>query len=56
MLTLIRRFKESNRQTKYFILTWAIYIIALIWSTLHAYARLEYSRSDAAKTIVIQDK
>ena len=53
MWRTIRSFKNSNRQTKFFILMWAIYMIALAWTTIQAYARLAYSRSDLKPPIVI---
>lgn len=54
MLALIKKFKNAHRQTQFFIIMWAIYMIALVWTTLQAYARLEYSRSGEEKPIVIQ--
>ena len=54
MWSAIKRFKDANRQTKYFIFTVALYMIALIWTTAQAYARLEYSRSDVSKPILIR--
>jgi hypothetical protein len=54
MRQAIKLFKESHRHTKFFIITWAIYMIALFWTTLQAYARLEYSRSGNSKPIIIQ--
>lgn len=54
MWQAIKMFKASNKQTKYFIFTLALYMIALIWTTLQAYARLEYSRSDLSRPILIQ--
>ena len=57
MKRIFRKFKNSNWQTKIFILNLAIYMIAIIWTTLQAYARLEYSRSDdMSDPIVIQAK
>lgn len=53
MWQAIKRFKNSSRQTKIFILMGALYMIAMIWTTVQAYARLNYSRSDAP-SIVIQ--
>jgi hypothetical protein len=53
MWQTIKMFKKSHRHTKFFILTWAIYMIAIIWTTVQAYARLEYSRT-GARPIVIQ--
>lgn len=54
MKQAIKMFKESSRQTKFFIFTVALYMLALIWTTIQAYARLEYSRSDISKPIMIQ--
>lgn len=55
MWRALKKFKESHRQTKFFIITLAIYMLAMIWTTIQAYARLEYSRSgDQAKPIIIQ--
>ncbi len=51
---MIQSFKNSGRQTKYFILMCAIYSIAMIWSTVQSYVRLVYSRSDIKKPIVIE--
>lgn len=53
MWRAIRSFKNSNRQTKFFILMWAIYMAALAWTTIQAYARLTYSRSDLSAPTVI---
>jgi hypothetical protein len=47
-------FIKSNWQLKLFYFNVALYIGALIWTTLQAYARLEYSRSDYKKPIIIQ--
>lgn len=49
----IRALIHSNRQTKYLILMVAIYTIALAWTTVQAYARLAYSRSDLQEPIII---
>lgn len=54
MWQLVKKFNHSHRQTKFFILTWALYMLAIIWTTMQAYARLEYSRSDRAEPIVIE--
>lgn len=54
MLRLLKLFKDSHRQTKFFILTLTIYLLAIIWTTVVAYARLEYSRSDMSEPIMIQ--
>gem|GEM_PF-3138537 len=52
----LRKFKNSNRQTKFFILMGVIYLSAMLWTTIQAYSRLSYNRSDAEKPIVIQNK
>lgn len=54
MWQAIKSFNSAHRQTKFFIITVAIYMIALIWTTIQAYARLEYSRTGISKPIVIQ--
>lgn len=55
MWQYVKSFKNSGRQTKYFILFTIIYMVAMIWTTAQAYARLYYSRSDMQKPIVIQE-
>ncbi len=50
----LRSFKNSGLQTKLFIFTLLIYMLALIWTTFQAYARLQYSRSDLVGPIFIQ--
>jgi hypothetical protein len=45
MFKWIKQYRSSSAQTKYFILTWIVYAIAIIWTTVQAYARLEYSRT-----------
>ncbi len=56
MRLTFQKFINSNRQTKWFILTIAIYMIAILWTTVQAYARLEYSRSYISKPIIIRDQ
>ena len=53
MRQAIEAFLKSNRQTKFFIFMGALYMIALAWTTIQAYARLAYSRSDLVPPIVI---
>ncbi|CDZ80664.1 hypothetical protein BN1013_01182 [Candidatus Rubidus massiliensis] len=38
-------FKESSKQTKYFILTWIFYGLIIIISTVFSYARIDYVRN-----------
>lgn len=56
MWRALKMFKESHPQTKLFIFTWAIYMLAIIWTTVQAYTRVEYSRSDTSRPIVIYPK
>ena len=54
MWRAIKMFKKSHPQTKFFIFNWVIYMIAIIWTTIQAYARLEYSRTGSSNPIIIQ--
>lgn len=54
MRQILRAFKNSHPQTKLFVLTLILYIVALVWTTLQAYARLEYSRTGYTAPIVIK--
>lgn len=54
MWRTLQIFKNSHRQTKFFIFMWVIYMIAIAWTTIQAYARLAYSRSDLVPPIVIK--
>lgn len=45
MLCWVRQFKDASPQTKYFVLTWFIYGITLIITTIYCYGRLDYVRS-----------
>lgn len=50
----VLQFKQKNWQMILFYVNVAIYFGALVWTTVQAYARLEYSRSDYKKPIIIQ--
>lgn len=54
MWRTLKKFGKAHPQTKFFIFTFAIYMLAIIWTTIQAYARLEYSRTGLSKPIVIQ--
>lgn len=54
MWRTLKMFQKAHRQTKFFILMLAIYMIALMWTTVQAYARLAYSRSDIASPTIIR--
>lgn len=49
----LKTFKDAHPQTKFFIFTVVLYMAAILWTTLQAYARLEYSRTGTSKPIVI---
>lgn len=51
---MINKSNLLKRQTIYFAIMVFIYMAALIWTTVQSYARLEYSRSDRQKPILIQ--
>lgn len=53
MKAAVVKFINANWQTKLFVINLAIYAVALIWTTVQSYARLEYSRSDFKKPIII---
>lgn len=52
----LKLLKDAHPQTKFFIFTVVLYMAALFWTTLQAYARLEYSRTGISKPIVINTK
>ena len=52
-------FRESTKQTKYFVLTWLFYGLIIILSCIYSYARLDYVRSSpysAAKQSIKSEK
>ena len=48
MIQWLRSFTDASPQTKYFILTWFAFGLAIVLSTLFVYGRLDYVRSDKA--------
>jgi hypothetical protein len=46
----IQKFKNSSRQTKWFILNWSIYGTLLIATASYCYMRLDYVRSYKASS------
>lgn len=44
-------YNESTPQTKYFILNWIIYGLAIIITTVYCYARLDFVRSYQSPTV-----
>lgn len=45
-MRILKQFREASWQTKLFILTFLLYMGAMAWTTIQAYARLEYSRTE----------
>lgn len=45
MFKWIRRFIDSSAQTKFFVLTWAVFGITIVYTTVYCFARLDYVRS-----------
>lgn len=45
MFQWYRQFKNANSETKWFILNWAVYGLAIIITTVYCYARLDFVRS-----------
>lgn len=46
MIKWLKQYYEASPQTKFFILNWVIYGVAIIITTIYCYARLEFVRSD----------
>ncbi|MDP1881138.1 MAG: hypothetical protein Q8K60_09395 [Parachlamydiaceae bacterium] len=53
MLYIWKRFKRTHPQTKFFYLMIMIYMGAIFWTTIQAYARLEYSRSGGFRNPIV---
>jgi len=45
MVNWLQKFKASSKQTKYFALTWLVYGLAIVASTIYCYARIDFVRS-----------
>lgn len=45
MYKWIKFYNEADKQTKYFILNWIIYGMAIIITTAYCYGRLDFVRS-----------
>lgn len=45
MFKWFREYNDSSSQTKYFVLNWLVYGLALIITTVYCYARLDSVRS-----------
>lgn len=45
MFKWAKRYQVASRQTKYFILNWIIYSLAIIITTVYVYGRLDFVRS-----------
>ena len=53
-MNLFKKFLNARKQTKFFILMTAIYLLALVWTTIQSYARIYYGRTEIGAPIVIQ--
>lgn len=49
MLKLLKNLANAHYQTKILVLMTAIYMVAIFWTTIQSYARLEYSRTGQVK-------
>ena len=56
MLKWLRSWDQAGRQTKYLILMYAIYLAAIAWTTVQAYARLSYSRTGTERPLMSETK
>lgn len=45
MFTWLKQYNEASTQTKYFVLNWLVYGLALLITTVYCYARLDFVRS-----------
>lgn len=45
-------FKRAHWQTKCFVIVFAIYLLALGWTTIQCYARITYDRDFTPPTII----
>lgn len=45
MFRWFKEYNEASSQTKYFVLNWLVYGLALLITTVYCYARLDYVRS-----------
>ncbi|GAB4225799.1 MAG: hypothetical protein Tsb0021_01110 [Chlamydiales bacterium] len=50
MIQFIRMLRDADSKTRWFYFQWIIYMIAIILTTVYAYARLEFDRSGKPKT------
>lgn len=56
MLKWLKSWDQAGRQTKYLILMYAIYLLAIVWTTVQAYARLSYSRTGTERPLMSEPK
>lgn len=55
MLKWYREFAAASYETKMFAFTWAVYVLAIIVTTIYCYARLDFVRSYAQPTSQTSD-
>lgn len=45
MFKWLKEYNDSSSQTKYFVLNWLVYGLAILITTVYCYARLDFVRS-----------
>ena len=56
MFKWLKEYNESSSQTKYFVLNWLVYGLALLITTVYCYARLDYVRSYRTPSVAEREK
>lgn len=51
MIQWLKNFQGASPQTKAFALTWIVFGLAILLSTLFIYGRLDYVRSDKGASV-----
>lgn len=52
MLKWLKKYNEASSQTKYFIINWLVYGLAIIITTVYCYARLDFVRSYRTPAVI----
>ena len=48
----LKQYSNASSQTKYFILNWVVYSLAMLITTVYCYGRLDFVRSYQADTAI----
>lgn len=56
MFKWLKEYNEASSQTKYFVLNWLVYGLALLITTVYCYARLDYVRSYRTPSVAEREK